>query len=239
MFNRNPFSDIPPVVKYLLLVNVVMFIVAMFVPVLDSYCALYSFRSPLFKPVQLVTHMFMHGGFWHLFFNMFSLYMFGRVLESYWGSKRFFIYYFVAGIGGALFYLLVKEIEMQVLMSSMSPEAIEDVMRNGADILMQGKNYIMPEKGMLNLVLNVPCVGASGAIYGLLLAFGIMFPNVEMYIYFAIPVKAKWMVIAFVVIELLLGILNAQGDNVAHFAHFGGMLVGFILLMIWRKKGEV
>ena len=123
MFNR--FLDIPPVVKYLLLVNIVMFVVAMFVPVLDSYCALYSFRSPLFKPVQLVTHMFMHGGFWHLFFNMFSLYMFGRVLESYWGSKRFFIYYFVAGIGGALFYLLVKEIEMQVLMSSMSPEAIE------------------------------------------------------------------------------------------------------------------
>ena len=203
MFNRNPFSDIPPVVKYLLLVNVVMFIVAMFVPVLDSYCALYSFRSPLFKPVQLVTHMFMHGGFWHLFFNMFSLYMFGRVLESYWGSKRFFIYYFVAGIGGALFYLLVKEIEIQVLMSSMSPEAIEEVMRNGADILMQGKNYMMPELGKLNLVLNVPCVGASGAIYGLLLAFGIMFPNVEMYIYFAIPVKAKWMVIAFVVIELL------------------------------------
>ena len=239
MFNRNPFSDIPPVVKYLLLVNVVMFIVAMFVPVLDSYCALYSFRSPLFKPVQLVTHMFMHGGFWHLFFNMFSLYMFGRVLESYWGSKRFFIYYFVAGIGGALFYLLVKEIEIQVLMSSMSPEAIEEVMRNGADILMQGKNYMMPELGKLNLVLNVPCVGASGAIYGLLLAFGIMFPNVEMYIYFAIPVKAKWMVIAFVVIELLLGILNAQGDNVAHFFHFGGMLIGFILLMIWRKKGVV
>ena len=137
--------------------------------------------------------------------------MFGRVLESYWGSKRFFIYYFVAGIGGALFYLLVKEIEIQVLMSSMSPEAIEEVMRNGADILMQGKNYAMPELGKLNLVLNIPCVGASGAIYGLLLAFGIMFPNVEMYIYFAIPVKAKWMVIAFVVIELLLGILNAQG----------------------------
>lgn len=239
MFNRNSFLEIPPVVRYLLIVNVVMFIITMFAPAVDSYCALYSFRSPMFKPLQLVTHMFIHGGFWHLFFNMFSLYMFGRVLESYWGSKRFFIYYFVAGIGGALFYLLVKEIEMQVLMSSMNPEAIEEVMRNGADILMQGKNYMMPELGKLNLVLNVPCVGASGAIYGLLLAFGIMFPNVEMYIYFAIPVKAKWMVIAFVVIELLLGILNAQGDNVAHFAHFGGMLVGFILLMIWRKKGDV
>jgi len=239
MFNRNSLLDIPPVVKYLLIVNVAMFIIAMFVPVLDTYCALYSFRSPLFKPMQLVTHMFMHGGFWHLFFNMFSLYMFGRVLESYWGSKRFFIYYFVAGIGGALFYLLVKEIEMQVLMSSMSPEAIEHVMRNGADIIMQGKNYMDPALGKLNAVLNVPCVGASGAIYGLLLAFGIMFPNVEMYIYFAIPVKAKWMVVAFVVIELLLGVFNAQGDNVAHFAHFGGMLVGFILLMIWRKKGEV
>ena len=239
MFNRSSFWDIPPVVKYLLIVNIAMFVIGMFVPAIDPYCELYSFRSPLFKPVQLVTHMFTHGGFWHLFFNMFSLYMFGRVLESYWGSKRFFIYYFVAGIGGALFYLLVKEIEMQVLMSSMSPEAIKEVMRDGADLLMQGKNYIESTRGHLNLVLNVPCVGASGAIYGLLLAFGIMFPNVEMYIYFAIPVKAKWMVIAFVVIELLLGILNAQGDNVAHFAHFGGMLVGFILLMIWRKKGIV
>jgi membrane associated rhomboid family serine protease len=239
MFNR--FLDIPPVVKYLLLVNIVMFVVTMFLPVVDSYCALYSFRSPFFKPFQLVTHMFMHAGFWHLFFNMFSLYMFGRVLESYWGSKRFFIYYFVAGIGGALFYLLVKEIEAQVLMSSMSADDIEFVMSYGADI-MQGKNFadpMFPEIGRLNAIINVPCVGASGAIYGLLLAFGMMFPDVEMYIYFAIPVKAKWMVIIFVVIELLLGILNAQGDNVAHFAHLGGMLIGFILLMIWRKKGTV
>jgi len=240
MFNRS--LDIPPVVKYLLLVNIGMFVLTMFAPAIDSYCALYSFRSPLFKPVQLVTHMFMHGNFWHLFFNMFSLYMFGRVLESYWGSKRFFIYYFVAGIGGALFYLLVKEIEIQMIISSLGgPEAesVQEVMRNGADLLMQGKNYVDSSLGHLNLVLNIPCVGASGAIYGLLLAFGIMFPNVEMYIYFAIPVKAKWMVIIFVVIELLLGILNAQGDNVAHFAHFGGMLIGFILLMYWRKKGMV
>ena len=240
MFNR--FLDIPPIVKYLLLINIVMFTITMFVPVVDSYCALYSFRSPMFKPFQLVTHMFMHDGFWHLFFNMFSLYMFGRVLESYWGSKRFFIYYFAAGVGGALFYLLVKEIEAQVIMSSMSQDDINLVMSRGADLIMQCKNFpdtLCPELGKLNAIINVPCVGASGAIYGLLLAFGIMFPDVEMYIYFAIPVKAKWMVIIFVVIELLLGILNAQGDNVAHFAHLGGMLVGFIILMIWRKKGRV
>ena len=141
-----------------------------------------------------------------------------------------------------MFYLLVKEIEAQVLMSSMSADDIEFVMSYGADIIMQGKNFadpMFPEISRLNAIINGPCVGASGAIYGLLLAFGMMFPDVEMYIYFAIPVKAKWMVIIFVVIELLLGILNAQGDNVAHFAHLGGMLIGFILLMIWRKKGTV
>lgn len=236
---RNPFADLPVVVKYLLIINVLMFIVTMFLPNVADICALYSFRSPNFKPVQLVTHMFVHGGFWHLFFNMFSLYMFGRVLESYWGARRFFLYYFIAGIGGALFYLGVKEIEVQALISSMDPDAVEHVLHNGADILMQGKNYMDTSLAKLNAVVNVPCVGASGAIYGLLLAFGIMFPNVEMYLYFAIPVKAKWMVIAFVVIELLLGVFNANGDNVAHFAHLGGMLVGFIMLMIWRKKGEV
>lgn len=236
---RNPFSDLPDVVKYLLIINLLMFLVTMFMPNVSDYCALYSFRSPNFKPVQLVTHMFVHGGFWHLFFNMLSLFMFGRVLESYWGPKRFFLYYFIAGIGGALFYLGVKEIETQVLMASMDPDAVEHVLHNGAGILSQGKNYMDSSLGKLNAVINVPCVGASGAIYGLLLAFGMMFPNVDLYLYFAIPIKAKWMVIAFVVMELLLGVLNANGDNVAHFAHLGGMLVGFVILMIWRKKGEV
>ncbi len=236
---RNPFANLPPVVKYLLIINIVMFVITMIMPQVGDYCALYSFRSPMFKPVQLVTHMFVHGGFWHLFFNMFSLYMFGRVLESYWGAKRFFTYYFIAGIGGALFYLGVKEIEVQALISSMNPEAVEEVLANGGKIFFQGKNYILPELAKLNLIINVPCVGASGAIYGLLLAFGMMFPNVEMYLYFAIPVKAKWMVLGFVVIELLLGVMNSAGDNVAHFAHLGGMLIGFIMLMIWRKKGEI
>ena len=162
--------------------------------------------------------------------------MFGKVLEEYWGQKRFFIYYFFTGLGAALLHLLVMQIEISSLMSHMSPEHISLVMKDGAEAISQGKNFVDPQMGNLNLMINTATVGASGAIYGLLLAFGVLFPNVIIYVYFAIPMKAKYLIMIFTAIELYLGFLNRSGDNVAHFAHLGGMLFGLIFILIWKKN---
>lgn len=235
-YQRKGFFDLPPVVKTLLIVNVVMFIFSMIFPNLQQYLAIYSFKSEFFKPIQLITHMFMHGGFAHLFFNMFALYMFGKILEEVWGPKRFFIYYFVTGLGAALLHLGVIQIEIHSMMNQMTPEKIDIVLSQGGDVIMSGKNYIDPHMRDLNSMINTPTVGASGAIYGLLLAFGMLFPNVLLYVYFAIPIKAKYLVMIFTAIELYLGFINRSGDNVAHFAHLGGMLFGLIFILIWKKK---
>ncbi len=235
-FQRRGLFDLPPVVKVLLIINVALFLLTMLMPDLTKILAIYSFKSDLFHPYQLISHMFMHGSFWHLFFNMFSLYMFGKVLEEYWGQKRFFIYYFFTGLGAALLHLLIINIEINSLISNMSSEQVAMVMNEGGDIIMQGKNYIEPQMRDLNLMINTPTVGASGAIYGLLLAFGMLFPNSIIYVYMAIPMKAKYLIMIFVAIELYLGFMNRSGDNVAHFAHLGGMLFGLIFILIWKKK---
>lgn len=235
-YERRGLFDLPPVVKVLLIINVAMYVLTMLMPDLGTKLAVYSFKSEFFHPYQLITHMFMHGSFWHLFFNMFALYMFGKVLEEYWGQKRFFIYYFFTGLGAALLHLLVMQIEISSLMSHMSPEQISLVMKDGAEAISQGKNFIDPQMGNLNLMINTATVGASGAVYGLLLAFGVLFPNVIIYVYFAIPMKAKYLIMIFTAIELYLGFLNRSGDNVAHFAHLGGMLFGLIFILIWKKN---
>ncbi len=235
-YERRGLFDLPPVVKVLLIINIAMYGLTMLMPDLGTKLAVYSFKSELFRPYQLITHMFMHGSFWHLFFNMFALYMFGKVLEEYWGQKRFFIYYFFTGLGAALLHLLVMQIEISSLMSHMSPEHISLVMKDGAEAISQGKNFVDPQMGNLNLMINTATVGASGAIYGLLLAFGVLFPNVIIYVYFAIPMKAKYLIMIFTAIELYLGFLNRSGDNVAHFAHLGGMLFGLIFILIWKKN---
>ncbi len=235
-YQRKGLFDLPPVVKTLLIINIVMFLLCVMFPGLQQNLAIYSFKSEFFKPIQLITHMFMHGNFWHLFFNMFALYMFGKVLEDVWGQKRFFIYYFVTGLGAALLHLGVVQLEINSIMSEMSAEKVQLVLNEGGSVLMSGKNYIDPQMRDLNLMINTPTVGASGAIYGLLLAFGMLFPNVLLYVYFAIPVKAKYMVMIFTAIELYLGFVNRSGDNVAHFAHLGGMLFGLIFILIWKKR---
>ncbi len=235
-YQRKGLFDLPPVVKILLIINVAMFLLSMVFPNLQTYLAIYSFKSELFKPIQLITHMFMHGGIWHLFFNMFALYMFGKVLEDVWGQKRFFIYYFVTGLGAALLHLGVIQIEINTLMSHMPIEKIQLVLNEGANIMLSGKNYVDPQMRDLNMMINTPTVGASGAVYGLLLAFGMLFPNVLLYLYFAIPVKAKYLVMGLIAIEIYLGFMNRSGDNVAHFAHLGGMLFGLIFILIWKKK---
>ena len=180
-FQRGGFSNLPPVVKTLLLINIALFALKYFAPDLMMHFAVYSFKSEFFKPYQLITHMFMHGNFMHIFFNMFALFMFGRILEQVWGSQRFFIYYFFTGLGAAFLHLFIMNIEINSLMSNMSSEQINLVLNEGGSTLMQGKNYIDIQMRDLNLMINTPTVGASGAIYGLLLAFGMLFPNTILY----------------------------------------------------------
>jgi membrane associated rhomboid family serine protease len=235
-YQRKGFLDLPPVVKTLLIINVAMFLLTMVFPELQLYLAVYSPKSEFFKPIQLISHMFMHGDFWHLFFNMFALYMFGKILEDVWGQKRFFIYYFVTGLGAAALHLGVMHLEINALINQMASEQVQIVLNEGGNILMSGKNYVDPQMRDLNLMINTPTVGASGAVYGLLLAFGMMFPNVLLYVYFAIPIKAKYLVMIFTAIEIYMGFANRSGDNVAHFAHLGGMLFGLIFILIWKKK---
>lgn len=243
MQNYRPvFGNIPPVVKNLIMINVLMllatYIVSMRGVDLNSVLGLHFFLSPAFRPYQLVTHIFMHGGFMHLFFNMFALWMFGRILENVWGPKRFFIYYFVTGLGAAALHLFVNFLEYQSLVSKMSPEQIEIVMREGRSVFLQGQNYQDQLMGQLNLLMNIPTVGASGAVYGVLLGFGVLFPNTQLMLLFPpIPIKAKYFVIGYGLLELYLGFAR-PGSNVAHFAHLGGMLFGYLLIRYWNKNSR-
>lgn len=202
--------SMPFVVRNLIVINAIMYLVTMFTQsFMYETFSLFYFTSPFFKPYQLITYMFMHGGFWHIFFNMFSLYMFGSVLENVWGSKRFFLFYMITGIGAGL----VNELVMYMQISFAE----------------------MP--GLVEAAINrVPTVGASGAIYGLLLAYGMLFPNnIISFIFPPVSLKAKWMVIIFGAIELVSGITGTQ-SGVAHFAHLGGMLFGLILILYWKRK---
>jgi membrane associated rhomboid family serine protease len=243
MQNYRPvLGNIPPVVKNLIIINVLMllatYIVSMRGVDLNSVLGLHFFLSPAFRPYQLVTHMFMHGGITHLFFNMFALWMFGRVLENVWGAKRFFIYYFVTGLGAAVLHLFVNFLEFQSLVSKMSPEQVDMVMQQGVSFWQQGKNFTDPLMGQLNLLMNIPTVGASGAVYGVLLGFGVLFPNTQLMLLFPpIPIKAKYFVIGYGALELFLG-LSHPGSNVAHFAHLGGMLFGYLLIRYWNKNSS-
>jgi membrane associated rhomboid family serine protease len=240
-------GGIPPVVKNIIIINVIMSIATVVFYYglqidLNAILGLYYFKSEYFKPFQFVTYMFMHamitarGGFMHIFFNMFALWMFGKVLESVWGSKRFLIYYMVTGLGAALIQTIVNYVESSVLISHMSSEQISLVYEQGYALWQEGKTFSDPQMAKLCGFLNIPVIGASGAVFGILLAFGMLFPNTEMiFIFFPMPIKAKYMVILYGVIELTMGIGNFKFDNVAHFAHLGGMLFGFILIKYWQK----
>ena len=239
---RPSINAVPPVVKNLIIINVLMLFVTYVLELrgfdLSKTLGLHYFASPDFRPFQLVTHMFMHAGLMHPFFNMFALWMFGRVLESVWGPKRFFIYYFVTGLGAAALHTFVNYLEFQHVASRMSPESVQMVLSQGAEILSQGKNYMDGDAGKLNLILNTPTVGASGAVFGILLGFGMLFPNTQLMLLFPpIPIKAKYFVIGYGAIELFSGIAN-PGSNIAHFAHLGGMLFGFILIKYWNKNSN-
>jgi membrane associated rhomboid family serine protease len=225
------FSLLPEVVKNLLIINGLFYLITIVVGNrfnidLNQLLGLHYPQSEAFKPYQIITYMFMHGNLTHIIMNMFALWMFGTSIENYWGGKRFLIYYIITGLGAALVHYLVlyfTEVlpELNKIESYQVLGAITDIDAAKATFY----NSIPP------------VVGASGAVFGLLLAFGMLFPEQMIYIYFAIPIKAKYFVILYGLIELSTGIYNSSADNVAHFAHLGGMLFGFILIKYWRKKG--
>ena len=225
-FRPSGFSVLPTVVKNLVIINVLFFLATIAAETvlridLSNYLGLHYIGASDFQPYQLVTYMFMHGSFGHLFFNMFALWMFGNTLERIWGPNRFLLFYFVCGIGAGLAQELVQYIQYLTTLQ-------------GYDNVRIAANHIIPMSEYLNMLTTV---GASGAVYGILLAFGMMFPNSTIYIYFAIPLKAKWFVLIYGVIELFAGFTSV--DNVAHFAHVGGMLFGLILILYWKKKGTL
>jgi membrane associated rhomboid family serine protease len=204
---------------------------------LPNLFGLHHWSSELFKPHQLVTYMFLHGGLMHLFFNMFALYMFGRVLEQVWGAKRFLIFYMVTGIGAGLIQLVVTELRIQSILSDVDPEMYRMVLDEGWQIKQRGQNYVDENLRELNNLINTSTVGASGAVFGILLAFGMMFPNVKLMLLFPpIPMKAKYFVAIYGALELYLGIADNPQDNVAHFAHLGGMLFGYFMIKYWRRN---
>src|SRR5664279_2572682 len=216
---------IPPVIKNLIIVNVIVFLLQWTIErsgshYMDNFFALHDIRSDFFKPHQIVTYMFLNGVFLHIFWNMLILWMFGSILENFWGPKRFLTFYIVCGIGAALLHLIV-------LYHELTPAFLE---LNSLPIHEQELYRFDPGTN-----LNLSTVGASGAIFGCMVAFGLLFPNSLIFIYALIPVKAKWAVLAYVLYELFLGVQNNAGDNVAHWAHLGGGLVGLILVFIWRQ----
>ncbi len=238
-YSSGGFGSIPPVVKNLLIINVLLLLATYVVGTafqvnLIEELGLYFPASGKFHPYQIVTHMFMHGGWFHLFFNMFALWMFGRVLESVWGPKRFFLYYVITGLGAAGFHLLVNYINYKSLTNSLSQEEIRIIIEQGR----QMTRFPNVEMRDLAVLLNTPTVGASGAVFGVLLGFGMLFPNTRLMLLFPpIPIKAKYLVIGYGALELYLG-LTQPGSNIAHFAHLGGMVFGFFLIKYWNKKGD-
>ena len=234
------FLALPPVVKNIILINTLMLIAdwtakSVFGVDLNALLGLYFPKSEHFMPLQILTHMFMHGGFMHLFFNMFALYMFGGILENVWGPKRFFIYYMVCGLGAALVHETVIMFQYNKLMNILSPDQVQMVLSDGAAYFNEGKVFANATMQNLQMLLNVPTVGASGAIFGVLLAFGVLFPNTQLMLLFPpIPIKAKYFVLGYGALELILAVTQ-PGSNIAHAAHIGGMLFGYILIRYWRK----
>lgn len=236
----------PPVTKNLIIINFIIWLAMTLIHplanVLQQYGAIYYFTSDQFIPSQLVTYMFIHANFWHLFFNMFALFMFGTTMERVLGAPKFLFYYLSCGIGAALVQEAVFAIMINHYASVFpSPGSVTAILRhlsaNTQELINIGVRPDDPDIMHIFSLYHTPTVGASGAIFGILLAFGYMFPNVRLYLLFPpIPIKARVFVLCYAGIELLLGVYNSQADTVAHFAHLGGMLFGLLILIYWRKK---
>lgn len=237
---RSAFGGMPVVVKNLLIINGLFFLAKIALePNIDLSGLLGAFywKSEHFQPWQIITHMFMHGNFMHIFFNMFALWMFGSAIEQVWGPKRFLEYYLITGLGAFVLHYAIVAWQANALVQEVSPEMLEMVKSEGRSLLMNSRNYTNETLAQLNFAYNIPVVGASGAVFGLLLAFGMMFPDTRLImLFFPVPIKAKYFVMIFGAIELFSGVANRPGDNVAHFAHLGGMLFGYILIKYWGKN---
>ncbi len=244
---RNFLANVPSVVKNIIIINVLMLLITLVTGnfMYDHFAAYYP-ASPLFKPWQLITHIFMHGGLFHLFFNMYALWLFGCPLEYQWGSKKFLLFYLVTGLGAALFYLLVLWLQMLHIESTMLPDTLTQMQAmvsapGFADELRalhaQGQTYsFVGSAGSWFEIMTRPMVGASGALYGVLAAFGVLYPNVRLqFIFPPVSFKAKW---AVVIMGGITFLLDFSGD-VAHFAHLGGALVGFLLTKYWQRRNRI
>jgi len=258
------FNILPTGVKNLLIINVLLFFATVVFQQtglvdLERWLGLHYFSSQLFQPWQPVTYMFMHANFGHLFFNMFALWMFGAAVENTWGTKRFLLYYFITGVSAGLMHYLVIYFQIHptiALMNQFLADPSLDSFRTlvtqyhgkylKTDALQQTLAYLEHSPSILPDVVNnvvsskeailnqFNLVGASGAVFALLLAFGMLFPNAEIYIYFLFPIKAKWFVVIYGALELIYGVAGT-GDGVAHFAHLSGMLVGLVLILLWKR----
>ncbi len=279
-FQPTGFRVLPPVVKNLLIINGLFFLATItfgdvFHIDLTEKLGLHYIMASDFKPYQFVTYMFMHGGFTHILFNMFALWMFGNTLENVWGPKRFLTYYMVTGIGAGIVYMIWISFQINPVVSQIdsfiqskdlavlanfaadhtfrlnsfsgqiwtefqsfqrnlqildgNPSNV-DAMQNVVKFMADYKDFYLNQSVV---------VGASGAVFGILLAFGMMFPNALIYLYFAIPIKAKYFVMLYGAFELFEGVMNRPGNNIAHFAHLGGMLFGYFLIVYWKKKGDL
>ncbi len=240
MLNNHRFQILPPVVKNLLIINILLFIATgilqspTFNIDLTKILGLHYWRSELFSPWQIVSYMFMHGNIPHILFNMFAVWMFGTHIENRWGSKRFLNYYLLTGFGAAFLHYLIIHFQIINLESVMNYDEIMIILNEG--IVPEGISRASAQK--LFFLYNAPVVGASGSLFGILLAFGVLFPNTLLYLYFAIPIKAKYFVIGYGLLELFSGLSNNPQDNVAHFAHLGGMLFGLLIFAYWKFKNE-
>jgi len=253
---------ITPTVRNLLILNILFYLIDSFVLRISNGFALMPLLSPSFMPYQFVTYMFLHANLGHLFSNMFGLFMFGPLLERMWGSQKFLFFYFFTGVGAGILFSGIGYYENVQLRSAVdlyiqypSPDALADFFSRHAKGLYESNlsflnkfeadpnnaSYISDSvsfvKSMFQREINIPMVGASGAVFGILMAFGLLFPNTELFmIFIPFPIKAKYFVTFYGLFELYSGIKNAQSDNVAHFAHIGGMLFAYILLRYWRTK---
>ncbi len=273
-FRPSRFEILPAAVKNLLIINVLVFLAQQTFSGFnapfrfDDTLALHAWQSSLFRPWQLLTHMFMHGTWSHIFFNMLALWMFGAVLENVWGSKRFLIFYVISGLGAALIHLLFLSYELMPMVNAYNAVIEEHARANGGttqliSFISKYRIFQNTEQIIANLSinpgdiaysgstiekiatspyylakLNSETVGASGAVFGILAAFGYLFPNTYIYIYMLIPVKAKWVVLFYGAFELYEGIQNSAGDNIAHWAHIGGAIVGLLIVITWNKTNR-
>ncbi len=237
------FKRMGPVTKNLLILNLIVWLFCALTPPSTSsklidVCALHYFSSPGFGTWQFVSYMFVHVDFTHLFFNMFALVMFGTAIEYALGSKRYLIYYLACGIGAALIQEGVYAAMLAKYHSMFSDEQMAEIIRKGWSAISQGKDFVDPTLSTINSLVNGSVIGASGAVYGILLCFALLWPNQPLYIMFIpVPVKAKWVILGYTVLELALGLGGVQ-DNVAHFAHLGGMLVGLLIILYWRQQSR-